>query len=135
MPMQQLLLERNEVKTYYEDLTKGMQKAIQVSKTSNEEKLKIETLVEFDKFFSKFGITLRDVFDYEMTSIGGVKLKGRTDVLSGSLIIEFKTYNNLDKVSEYKKAIKQVQEKYLNPIIVVASACFYLVVLQFKPSQ
>lgn len=116
MPHQELLLDRNKIKDYYEDLSKGMQKAIQISKTSNEEKLKVNAVLEFDKFFSKFGISLRDYFDYEQTSSGGIKLKGRTDILSGSLIMEFKVYNNLDKQTEYKKAVKQVVEKYLVPI-------------------
>jgi len=117
---QELLLDRSKIKVYYEDLAKGMQKTIQISKqiskTSGEEKLKINAILEFDKFFNKFGIELRDYFDYEQTSSGGIKLKGRTDILSGSLIMEFKTYSKLDSPTEYKKALKQVIEKYLEPI-------------------
>lgn len=114
--MQQQLLDYNQVKSTYSDLSKGLKQAIQLSRESNEEKLKILTIQEFDKFFGHFGIFLNKIVDYEQTSIGGIKLKGRGDILSGSLIMEFKTYNLLKKPAEYKKAISQVKEKYLAPI-------------------
>ena len=114
--MKQQLLDYNQVKNTYSDLSKGLKQAIQLSRESNEEKLKFLTIKEFDKFFENFGIFLNQTLDYEQTSIGGIKLKGRSDVLSGSLIMEFKTYNLLKNPAEYKKALKQVKEKYLAPI-------------------
>jgi SAM-dependent methyltransferase len=132
MPRQELLLDRNKVKDYYEELGKGMQKAIQISKTAKEEKLKINTILEFDKFFAKFGIKLTDYFDYEQTSTGGIKLKGRTDILSGSLIMEFKIYGNLDKKTEYAKAVKQVKEKYLEPLDKKIASRFNAVIFDGK---
>ncbi|PIO08610.1 hypothetical protein COU59_00990, partial [Candidatus Pacearchaeota archaeon CG10_big_fil_rev_8_21_14_0_10_34_12] len=112
--MKQELLDYNQVKNSYSDLSKGLKQAIQLSRESNEEKLKILTIKEFDKFFEHFGIFLNH--DYEQTSIGGIKLKGRSDVLSGSLVMEFKIYNLLKNPKEYQKALKQVKEKYLEPI-------------------
>ncbi len=93
-----------------------MKQAIQLSKQANEEKLKILTILEFDKFFQRFGINLKETADYEQTSIGGIKLKGRGDVLSGTLVMEFKIYNLLKTESEFQKAINQVKKKYLEPI-------------------
>ncbi len=114
--MEKELLDYNQIKESYSTLSKGMKQAIQLSKQSNEEKLKTLTIVEFDKFFSNFGIFLNQIADYEQTSIGGIKLKGRGDIFSGSLIMEFKIYNLLKTETEYQKALKQVKEKYLAPI-------------------
>ena len=91
--MQQQFLDRSLIQEQYGELSKGIKRAVQLSRQSNEEKLKISILIEFEKFFNKFGIDLNDILDYEQTSIGGIKLKGRGDILSGSLIMEFKTYN------------------------------------------
>jgi type I restriction-modification system DNA methylase subunit len=114
--MQTQLLDYEQVKESYSNLSKGMKQVIQLSKQSNEEKLKTLTIVEFDKFFCNFGIFLNQIADYEQTSIGGIKLKGRGDIFSGSLIMEFKIYNLLKTETEYQKALKQVKEKYLAPI-------------------
>jgi hypothetical protein len=114
--MQEALLDYSKVKQNYTDLSRGIQRAIYASKGAKEEKLKILTIVEFNKFFSKFGIDLATRAGYEETSVAGARLKGREDMLSGSLVMEFKTYDLLDTPSEYKKACEQVIEKYLNPI-------------------
>lgn len=110
------LLNYSEIKQHYTELAKGMQKVIQLSRDANEEKLKTNTIIEFEKFFKKFGISLNEILEYEQTSLGGIKLNGRSDVLSGKLIIEFKTFNWLNKQENAKKATKQVLEKYLLPI-------------------
>jgi hypothetical protein len=114
--MQTTLLDYNKIREHYSELSKGIQKAVQLSKSSNEERLKISTIIEFEKFFQKFGIPIKQILDYEQTSIGGIKLRGRGDVLSGTLIIEFKIFGSLTKSTQYKKSVKQVLEKYLNPI-------------------
>lgn len=114
--MQAQILDFNQIGDYYSYLSKGVKQAISLSKQSNEEKLKTLIIIEFDKFFRNFGISLNEIVDYEQTSLGGIKLKGRTDILSGSLIMEFKKYNLLKNSTEYKKALKQVKEKYLKPI-------------------
>src|SRR3989338_856247 len=85
--MQQQFLDRSLIQEQYGELSKGIKRAVQLSRQS-----------------------------YEETSIGGIKLKGRGDIFSGSLIMEFKTYNLLVNPTEYKKALKQVIDKYLLPI-------------------
>jgi type I restriction-modification system DNA methylase subunit len=113
---QSSLLNYSEIKQHYTELAKGMQKAIQLSRNSSEEKLKTNTIIEFEKFFKKFGISLNEILEYEETSLGGIKLNGRSDVISGQLIIEFKIFDWLNKPNNAKKATKQVLEKYLFPI-------------------
>src|SRR3989338_3953546 len=112
----QQFLDRSLIQEQYGEICKGIKRAVQLSRQSNEEKLKVSTIVEFEKFFNKFGIALTEILDYEQTSIGGIKFKGRGDILSGSLIMEFKNYNLLTNPTEYKKALKQVMDKYLLPI-------------------
>ena len=63
---------------------------------------------------------------------GGVKLFGRGDVLSGTLVIEYKTYGLLDSEAEYKKALRQVLEKYLNPINKSIAEKFHAVLFDGK---
>jgi hypothetical protein len=69
--MQASLLDLSEIKQYYSELSKGIQWAIQISKSSTEEKLKFNTLSEFLKFFAKFGINLNEILEFEQTSLGG----------------------------------------------------------------
>ncbi|HDY72897.1 MAG TPA: hypothetical protein ENH90_01940 [bacterium] len=109
-------LNSAQIQKHYTELSKGLQTAIQLSRNSTEERLKINTIIEFEKFFQNFGISLKEILDYEKTEIGGIKLKGRGDVLSGSLNIEFKTFNWLKNPKNMKMAVKQVVEKYLEPI-------------------
>ena len=112
----QELLDFTKIDQNYDMLTRGIQHAVQKSIQGTEEKLKISIMLEFEKFYNSFGMSLNDFCKYEETSAGGRKLKGRSDVLSGTLINEFKIYNWLSNEKNYKKAVKQIQEQYLEPL-------------------
>ncbi|KKK93103.1 hypothetical protein LCGC14_2696240, partial [marine sediment metagenome] len=73
-------LNSAQIQKHYTELSKGLQTAIQLSRNSTEERLKINTIIEFEKFFQNFGISLKEILDYEKTEIGGIKLKGSGDV-------------------------------------------------------
>jgi len=110
------ILNITEIKKRVDTLFEEINKAVEKSKFSNEEKLKIEVLTVFNDFFKQQEIDFSSFIDYEVSKIGTLKIKGRIDALYGSLIIEFKKYNLLSKEKDLKKSIKQVNEKYLDKI-------------------
>lgn len=111
-----IILDLDKINTQLEDLFQKIQQAVLISKNSNEEKLKNEVLSVYRDFFSINGINFGEHIDFEKSKIGTVRLKGRTDALYGTLIMEFKKYNLLKNEKEIKKAINQVEEKYLNKL-------------------
>lgn len=110
------ILNVTEIKKRIDTLFEEINNAVEKSKFSNEEKLKIEVLTVFNSFFKEQEIDFSSFIDYEVSKIGTLKIKGRIDALYGSLIVEFKKYNLLSKEKELKESIKQVNEKYLDKI-------------------
>lgn len=110
------ILDISKINDDYDELTGNIQRAVHRASAGTEEKLKMSTMFELEKFYKKFGISLNDFCKYEPTSIGGIRIKGRSDVLSGTLVNEFKIYDHLSNERNYKKAIKQITEQYLHPL-------------------
>jgi len=110
------ILNINEIREKINALFEEINVAVEKSKFSSEEKLKIEVLTVFSSFFKQHDIDFSNFIDYEVSKIGTLKIKGRLDALYGSLIIEFKIYDSLSKERKLNDAIKQVYEKYLNQI-------------------
>jgi type I restriction-modification system DNA methylase subunit len=110
------ILNINEIKRKIDDLYEDLSNAVEKSKFAREEKLKIEVITVFTQFFKQYDIDFTKFIDYEVSTIGTVKIKGRIDALYGSLIIEFKKYNKLSTSKELEKAKKQINEKYLDKI-------------------
>ncbi len=103
-----------KMKNQINELYSYLNEAIIISKHSSEEKLKNEVISVFRDFFKSNGINFSDFIDYELSEVQGYRLKGRTDALYGTLIMEFKRYNILSNERELEKAKNQVKEKYLD---------------------
>ena len=114
--MASVILDVDDIHGKITTLFDDIQSAIDKSKFSGEEKLKIEVITAFNTFFKQHDIEFSDSIDYEVSKIGTLKIKGRLDALYGTLIIEFKSYNLLSKKAELTKALKQVREKYLDTL-------------------
>ena len=114
--MQKLVFDLERVNKHYDNLLKEIIRVAASCKTQSEETLKVRTMLEFEKFFENFEISLNDSCKYEQSMIGPIKLKGRSDVLTGSLIIEFKKSYYLSNKTNEQKAIGQVLDNYLKPL-------------------
>jgi len=110
------ILNLDEIRKNINNLFGEINRAVEKSKFSNEEKLKIEVLTVFSNFFKQHDIEFSDYVDYEVSKIGTLKINGRIDALYGSLIVEFKKYNLLSKERDLRSALKQVNEKYLDKL-------------------
>ena len=104
------ILDLDKIRNNTNQLFKKMNKAINISKNSTEEKLKTEVLSVFRDFFIENSIDFSSFIQYEESKIGTLKVNGRTDALYGTLIMEFKSYGKLDTEKELKKAIKQTKK-------------------------
>ena len=110
------LFNLSKIEENFQDLLVDLKEGIKLSEFANEEKLKIETEKRLYHFLKLHGIDLSSISEYEAGSIGTIKIKGRTDALYGSLILEFKKYNLLSTEAGFKEALKQVNKKYLSAI-------------------
>ena len=110
------ILNLREIQNKINNLFNDLNNAIEKSRFSNEEKLKIEVLTVFNGFFKEHEIDFSSFIDYEVSKIGTLKINGRLDALYGSLVIEFKQYNYLSNKTQLEEALKQVKDKYLDKL-------------------
>jgi len=119
-------LER--IRQDFQGFYKAMLDTIEKSRGFNEEKLKIETISTIENFLRKYEIDISRTIQYEVDSIGTVKISGRADALYGSQIIEFKSYGLLSSRSQFDKALSQVAEKYLKKLPLTRRTSFCAVI-------
>ena len=110
------ILNLREIQNKINNLFNDLNNAIEKSRFSNEEKLKIEFLTVFNGFFKEHEIDFSSFIDYEVSKIGTLKINGRLDALYGSLVIEFKRYDYLSNKTQLEEALKQVKDKYLDKL-------------------
>jgi hypothetical protein len=119
---------RKDFQTFYQDV----RKAIESSRDSNEEKLKILVINAITSYLAAHGLDISGIVEYEVGAIGTVKIKGRADALYGTQIIEFKTYDLLSSPKELEKSFSRVISKYLASLPEERRGFFYAVIFDGK---